>query len=48
MESSEIFDDLLQNLKVGDSSIVIASRRDEITKALTRISDPRRARLSTG
>lgn len=36
MKTSDIFDGLLQNLKVGDSSIVIAARRDEITKALNK------------
>lgn len=36
MEASEIFDTLLQNLKVGDASTTIASRRDEITKALNK------------
>jgi hypothetical protein len=36
METSEILDGLLHNLKVGDSSTVIASRRDEITKALNK------------
>jgi hypothetical protein len=36
METSEIFDGLLQNLKVGDSSTAIASRRAEITKALNK------------
>jgi hypothetical protein len=36
MEASEIFDGLLQNLKVGNSSVTIASRRDEITKALNK------------
>lgn len=36
MQTSEIFDGLLQNLKVGESSAVIASRRDEITKALNK------------
>jgi hypothetical protein len=36
METSAIFDTLLGNLKVGDSSAVIASRRDEIAKALNR------------
>lgn len=36
MKTSEIFDGLLQNLKVGDSSVTIASRRDEITKALNK------------
>ncbi|WP_394361741.1 nucleotidyltransferase [Amycolatopsis sp. SB7-3] len=36
MGTSEIFDGLLENLKVGDSAVVIASRRDEITKALNK------------
>lgn len=36
METSEIFDGLLQNLKVGDSSTAIVSRRAEITKALNK------------
>lgn len=36
METSEIFDQLLQNLKVGDNSATIAARRDEITKALNK------------
>ncbi|GAA4705826.1 nucleotidyltransferase [Kocuria gwangalliensis] len=36
METSDIFDGLLQNLKVGDSSTTVASRRDEITKALNK------------
>jgi hypothetical protein len=36
MNTSEIFDELLQNLKVGDSSATIAARRDEITKALNK------------
>lgn len=34
MKTSEIFDALLYNLKVGDASTTIAARRDEITKAL--------------
>ncbi|MFD6218787.1 SMODS domain-containing nucleotidyltransferase, partial [Nocardia salmonicida] len=34
--TSEIFDDLLANLKVGDASTTIAARRDEITKALNK------------
>lgn len=33
---SEIFDTLLENLKVGDASTTIAMRRDEITKALNK------------
>lgn len=36
MKTSEIFDSLLKNLKVGERSATIASRRDEITKALNR------------
>ncbi|GAA1026136.1 MULTISPECIES: nucleotide-binding domain-containing protein [Amycolatopsis] len=36
METSEIFDGLLGNLKVGDTAVTIASRRDEITKALNK------------
>ncbi len=36
MKVSEIFDTLLKNLKVGDASTTIASRRDEITKALNK------------
>lgn len=36
METSEIFDELLKSLKVGDSSTTIAARRDEITKALNK------------
>lgn len=36
MKTSEIFDALLQNLKVGDTAAVVASRRDEITKALNK------------
>ncbi|WP_399890796.1 nucleotidyltransferase [Streptomyces sp. BBFR51] len=36
METSELFSSLLQNLKVGDSNITVASRRDEITKALNK------------
>ena len=46
METSEIFDALLQNLKVGDSAATIASRRDEITKALNK--DFRAEEGSTG
>jgi hypothetical protein len=34
VKTSEIFDALLYNLKVGDASTTIAARRDEITKAL--------------
>ncbi|MFI6578069.1 nucleotidyltransferase [Nocardiopsis sp. NPDC050513] len=36
MKTSEIFDALLGNLKVGETATVIASRRDEITKALNK------------
>ncbi|WP_431916542.1 nucleotide-binding domain-containing protein [Micromonospora wenchangensis] len=36
MKVSEIFDTLLENLKVGDASTIIAGRRDEITKALNK------------
>jgi hypothetical protein len=36
VKTSEIFDALLDNLKVGDSSTTIAARRDEITKALNK------------
>lgn len=36
MNVSEIFDALLENLKVGDASTTIAARRDEITKALNK------------
>jgi hypothetical protein len=36
MKVSEIFDTLLKNLKVGDANTTIASRRDEITKALNK------------
>jgi hypothetical protein len=36
MKVQEIFDALLQNLKVGDASTTIAARRDEITKALNK------------
>ncbi len=36
MKVSEIFDTLLDNLKVGDASTTITMRRDEITKALNR------------
>lgn len=36
METSEIFDTLLENLKVGDKADTIASRQDEITKALNK------------
>lgn len=34
MKTSEMFDGLLDNLKVGDTHNAIAARRDEITKAL--------------
>lgn len=36
MKTSEIFNALLENLKVGETAAVIASRRDEITKALNK------------
>lgn len=36
MKTAEIFDALLENLKVGETATVIASRRDEITKALNK------------
>jgi len=36
MKTSEIFDMLLANLKVGQTAAVVASRRDEITKALNK------------
>ncbi|XRQ08873.1 nucleotide-binding domain-containing protein [Actinomadura welshii] len=36
MKASEIFDALLENLKVGDAAAAVASRRDEITKALNK------------
>lgn len=36
MKVSEIFDTLLENLKVGEASTVVAARRDEITKALNK------------
>lgn len=36
MKTSEVFDALLENLKVGDTSTAIAARRDEITKALNK------------
>ena len=36
MDTSEIFDGLLTNLKVGDKVTTIRSRRDEITKALNK------------
>lgn len=36
MKKAEIFDGLLSALKVGDTASVIASRRDEIVKALNR------------
>ncbi len=36
MKTSEIFDTLLANLKVGDTATAIAARRDEITKALNK------------
>ncbi len=34
MSVSDIFDTLLESLKVGDASTTIAKRRDEITKSL--------------
>lgn len=36
MKTPEIFDTLLTNLKVGDTAATVASRRDEITKALNK------------
>ena len=36
MKTSEIFDALLENLKVGETAAAVASRRDEITKALNK------------
>lgn len=36
MKTSEIFDALLANLKVGETASTVASRRDEITKALNK------------
>lgn len=36
METSEIFDTLLEKLKVGEKADTIASRQDEITKALNK------------
>lgn len=36
METSEIFDGLLANLKVGEKVATIRSRRDEITKSLNK------------
>lgn len=36
MKTSEIFDALLENLKVGDAASTVASRQDEITKALNK------------
>lgn len=36
MKTSEIFDGLLQNLKLGETATTVASRRDEITKALNK------------
>jgi hypothetical protein len=36
LQTSEIFDGLLANLKVGDKVATIRSRRDEITKALNK------------
>ena len=36
MKVSEVFDALLDNLKVGEASATIAMRRDEITKALNK------------
>lgn len=36
MKTSEIFDALLENLRVGDAATAVASRRDEITKALNK------------
>lgn len=36
MKTSEIFDALLTNLKIGNTAATVASRRDEITKALNK------------
>lgn len=36
MKTSEIFDALLENLKVGDTASTVASRRDQIAKALNK------------
>lgn len=36
MKTSEIFDGLLDNLKVGEANSAIAARRDQITKALNK------------
>jgi len=36
VKTSEIFDALLTSLKVGDTAATVASRRDEITKALNK------------
>ncbi|MFM9627012.1 SMODS domain-containing nucleotidyltransferase [Streptomyces galilaeus] len=36
MKTSEIFETLLKNLKVGETATTVASRRDEITKALNK------------
>ena len=36
MKTSEIFETLLENLKVGELATTVASRRDEITKALNK------------
>lgn len=36
MKVDEIFDALLENLKVGDASTTIAARRDQITKVLNK------------
>lgn len=36
MDTREIFEGLLQNLKVGEENTLIASRRDEITKSLNK------------
>lgn len=36
VDTAEIFDGLLENLKVGDTQAVVGARRDEITKALNK------------
>lgn len=36
MKTSDIFETLLENLKVGEPATTVASRRDEITKALNK------------
>ncbi|RRQ26184.1 nucleotidyltransferase [Rhodococcus sp. Eu-32] len=36
MKTSEVFDGLIANLKVGDTATTVGSRRDEITKSLNK------------